>query len=82
VSALIAQIFDPNDSWLSRTIALVVIMGVAIFYYMATRSVNGGLSKPDAQREALEAERRAEAIVAAARREEAERIARGEQPPP
>ena len=80
MSDLIAQILDPNGSWLSRAIALVVLTGVAIFFFMATKSMNTRSDSPERRREAEETERRAEALVAAARREEAERIARGEPP--
>jgi hypothetical protein len=75
---LLAQIIGPDIPWPSRLLALVVLAAVAIFIFMATNSVESRADSPEAQLEARETERRAEAIVAAARREEAERIARGE----
>lgn len=69
MDALFLQAFGPHGDLIGRILAVLVIAGVAIFYFMASRSLNTRRDAPNVVRENQERERRAEAIAAQARAE-------------
>ena len=66
---LITQVLRPETSLFGRILALVVIAAVALFFYMATTSLNAGRNSRLARREAAKDNERAEALAREARRE-------------